>query len=269
MRALSISAAWEETKAIIVREAKLLAAVALALMVLPQAVLAVIGVPAEAEGPLGPRLAYIGATLLGFVAQIAINRLAIGPSVTVGEAVRIGFTRLLPVFGALFLIFLGLMIVAVVLAIILGAANLVTIPAAGQTPPLSLVFALLALTVVTFAIFQLVFPIAAMETANPFRLISRSWTLARGHYLRLLGFIIFVFGGLILVALVNQFVFGSLVLLTLGRPAAGSLAALLLGLIGGILQSAFAVPAAVMLARIYLQLVGRKETQSGLPSTGI
>ena len=49
MSRLSISAAWDETKAILVREGRLLATVALALIVLPQTVFAVIGAPIGPE----------------------------------------------------------------------------------------------------------------------------------------------------------------------------------------------------------------------------
>ena len=47
------------------------------------------------------------------------------------------------------------------------------------------------------------------------------------------------------------------------------MSALLLGLIAGVVQAAFTVVSAVMLARIYGQLAGRGETESGVPITGI
>src|SRR5690242_13722861 len=101
MNGLSISRAWDEAKAILAREGHLLAAVALALIVFPQLVLAVVGVPVGAQATPVSQLVYIGAVLLGFVAQIALNRLAIGPSVRVADAISQGFVRLLPVFVVL------------------------------------------------------------------------------------------------------------------------------------------------------------------------
>jgi hypothetical protein len=268
MRQLSISEAWEQTKAIVAREGKLLAAVALALIVLPQVVLAVVGPPVDVQATVISRILYIAAILLGFVAQIALNRLAIGPSVTVADAIRQGLVRLISLFAALILVMIGLLVIAVLLAMVLGAAKLIALPAAGQAPPASFVAFLLLLTVLIFAIFQLVFPLAAVETGNPVRLLTRSWELGRGHYLRLLGFIVIVFVGVGIIAAINEFAIGSVILLALGRPSPGTLSALLLGLVGGTIQAAFTVVAAVMLARIYVQLAGRGQVQAGVPSSG-
>ena len=90
MARLSLSRAWEETAAILVREFSLLTAVALALIVLPQVVLAVVGLPFGSESVMLGEVVYIAVFLLGFVAQIAINRLAIGPSVSVRDAIAQG-----------------------------------------------------------------------------------------------------------------------------------------------------------------------------------
>lgn len=268
MRPLSISTAWEETKAILARDGGLLAAVALALIVLPQVVLAVAGAPVGPEASYLSKLLYVAVVLLGFVAQIALNRMAIGAAVMVKEAIGEGFVRLLPVMAVFVIVIIGLVIVTMVLAVILGAAGLATLKSAGQ-PPTAIVVVLVALTALIFAIFQLVFPIAAVETGNPIRLISRSWQLARGHYLRLLGFVVTIFVGLGIVVIATQVGLGSLIVLLLGKPNPGSLSALVLGLIAGVIQAAFTVVTAVMLARIYVQLAGRSEAQPSVPSSGI
>lgn len=269
MRELSISVAWEQAKAIVAREGRLLAAVALALIVLPEVLEAVVGVPTDARTAQLPRVIQIAALLLQLVAQIAVSRLAIGPSVTVAEAIRQGFIRLISAFAALFLVSVGLVIISVVIAFGLGALQLMTVPAAGQAPPPSLILLLLVISVLVFAIFQLVFPLAAVETGNPIRLLARSWELGHRHYLRLLGFVVIVFIGVGIIAAINQFAIGSVIILLLGRPSPGTVSALLLGLIGGTIQAAFTVVAAVMLARIYTQLAGRGEAQPGVPNSGI
>src|SRR6185369_5419147 len=69
------------------RDGKLIATVALALIVFPEAVFAVIGAPAGPEASGVSLISYFIVILLGCVAQIAINRLAIGPGVTVGSAI--------------------------------------------------------------------------------------------------------------------------------------------------------------------------------------
>jgi hypothetical protein len=268
MRGLSISAAWEETKAILARDGSLMAAVALALIVLPQVVLAVAGAPVGPDSSALSRLIYVAVVLLGLVAQIALNRMAIGSAVVVKEAIGEGFVRLMPVMAVFVILIVGLVLVTMVLALLLGAAGLATLKAAGQ-PPASIVAVLVILTALTFAIFQLAFPLAAVETGNPIRLISRSWQLARGHYFRLLGFVVTVFIGLGLVVIATQVGLGSVIVLLLGQPNPGSLSALVLGLIAGIIQAAFTVVTAVMLARIYVQLAGRGGAQPSVPSSGI
>ena len=268
MRALSISAAWEETKTVLARDGSLLATVALALIVLPQVILAVAGAPVGADSSALSRLVYVAVVLLGLVAQIALNRMAIGSAVMVKEAIGEGFVRLLPVMAVFVIVIVGLVLVTMVIAVILGAAGLATIKSTGQ-PPAAIVAVLVILTALIFAIFQLVFPLAAVETGNPIRLISRSWQLARGHYLRLLGFVVTVFVGLGIVVMATQVGLGSVIVLLLGKPNPGSLSALVLGLIAGIIQAAFTVVTATMLARMYVQLAGRSEAQPSVPSSGI
>jgi len=110
-----------------------------------------------------------------------------------------------------------------------------TLPGAGKPPTPSFVALLIILMGLFFAIFQLSFPIAAVETGNPIRMISRSWQLARHHYLRLLAFVVTVFIGLGLVVIATQFGLGSVIVLFLGKPEPGSLSALVLGLIAGVI----------------------------------
>ena len=87
MSILSISAAWDEARSILARDGLLYAAVALALIVLPEVVFAVVGAPVGAQATVLTSATYVVVLLLSFAAQIALNRLAIGPSVTVGSAI--------------------------------------------------------------------------------------------------------------------------------------------------------------------------------------
>src|SRR5205085_4070973 len=118
MSSLSISTAWEEARTIIVRDGKLLVTVALALIVLPEAILAVIGPPAGPQASALSAITYIVAVLLGVAAQIALNRLAIGPAVTVGSAIATGFRRLASVAVVAVLVGIAIMVVAVLLLLI-------------------------------------------------------------------------------------------------------------------------------------------------------
>lgn len=267
MSSLSISTAWDQTRSILARDGQLYAAVALALIVLPEVIFAVVGAPGP-QASLLTKVIYTAVLLLGFVAQIALNRLAIGPSVTVGTAIRTGFARVGSVIVVLVLFSVALMIVAVVLLMVLGATRVVTIPAPGQAPPSSLILLLVLLVALGFAIVQLAFPVAAVETGHPLRIISRSWELAKGHYARLLGFIGLIIFSFILLVAATQYGVGSAVQLALGPPKPGTLSALVLGLAVGLVQAPFTVIAATMLARIYTQLSGRGEAQASVPSSG-
>lgn len=268
MRRLSISRAWEETKSVIARDGRLLVAVALALVVLPQTIMGVVGLPMEPEAAAISSLVYFAVLLIGLAAQVALNRLAIGPSVTVGGAIGRGFARLLPLIAAFILFVFVLVLVMMLITVPLTAAGMVTLPAAGQTPPPWLIMMMIVLLAIGFAVLQLAIPVAAAEQGGPIHLFKRSWQLSRGSYLPLLGFILFILVSIVILGLAVRSVFGSLVIVTLGKPIAGSMSALVLSLIAGIVQAAFTVVSAVMLARIYVQLAGRGETDSGLPITG-
>ena len=268
MSNLSISTAWDQTKAILARDGRLFATVALALIVLPEIVFAVVGVPVGSQATPLSGITYLIVVLLGFVAQIALARLAIGPSVAVGAAISRGFGRLGSVAAVVIILMVGLMIVSVLLLMIMGGTGLVTVPRPGQTPPPSLLAMLAVLVLLLFAIFQLVFSIAAVESANPFHLIARAWELSRHHYLRLLAFVAIVFLGFGIIVIATQAGLGSVIVLALGKPNPGSLSALVIGLIAGVVQAAFTVVTATMLARIYVQLAGRADVQASVPSSG-
>ena len=268
MSSLSISAAWDEARAILASDGKLIASVALALIVFPETVFAVIGAPAGPEASGLSLISYFVVILLGCVAQIAINRLAIGSGVTVGSAIGTGFRRLPSVAVAGILTALAVLAIAIVLVLVLGLTHLMAVPAAGQPPPPSLLLLLMVIIAGFFAIFQLVFPVAAVESGNPFRLISRAWSLSRGHYLRLLGFVVTIFAALVLIVLAIQLVLGSAIVLALGKPDPGSVSALVFGVVSGLAQAGFTIILAVMVARIYLQLNGGDGAQVSVPSSG-
>ena len=113
------------------------------------------------------------------------------------------------------------------------------------------------------------FPVAAVETRNPIHMLPRVWHLARGNYWRLLGFVGLAVIGLGIVLIAVEVGLGSAIVLALGRPDPGSMSALLIGLIAGLLQAGFTVITAVMLARIYVQITGRGGAQASVPSSGM
>ena len=267
MSGLSISAAWDESKVILARDGGLMGAVALALIVLPQVILAVVGSPVGPEATAITRMVYFAVLCLGVAAQIALNRLAIGPSTTVKDAIGQGFIRVLPVFLVMFVVLLAVAIVTTLLSVLLGAAGIPIVTKASAPSP-TLLLVLVILMALSFAILQLVFPVAAVETGNPLKLASRSWQLSRGNYWRLLAFVCIIFVGLGVVVVATQLAVGSVVALLLGPPNPGSMSSLIIGLVAGVIQAAFTVVTATMLARMYLQLAGHGEAQASVPNTG-
>ena len=269
MPPLSISRAWDDTKAIIAREVHLLAALVLALVVLPQVVISIVGAPVGPQTTPLSQLVYIASVLLGFVAQIALTRLAIAPPIRLADAIVVGFSRVLPVFLVLVVLMFLLGIAAIFLAMLLSGAGVAVLPISGQAPPPALLGLLIVLMALAMAIFQLVFPIAGAETGNPIRLFVRSWQLGHRRYLRLLAFFITVLIALAVIGVFSQVGVGSVIMLLFGRPTPGSVAALFLGLISGSIEAAFTVVFAVMLARIYVQLATPAHAEAGVPSSGI
>src|SRR5690242_18354965 len=95
MRALSLSQAWDETKAIITRDGRLFGSVALALIALPGVVEGLVapgGV--DRSTPWWIDLVMLIGSLIALAGQLALIRLALGPSVTVGGAIAHGMRRL-------------------------------------------------------------------------------------------------------------------------------------------------------------------------------
>ena len=267
MHGLSISRAWEETKEILGRDGRLFASVSLALIVLPQTVFGAFFPNAAVQRTAAAELVSLVTIIIGLVAQIALNRLAIGPSTTVGSAIGHAARRTPLMIVALFLLGLVLALIFMVIAIPLALLHVFGPIDSTIAPPPSLVAFVIVFFVLAFAIFQLVVPISAAESVGPVRILTRSWQLGRSQYLRLLAFLVVVFTGLIVVWLAGQFLAGIFSSLALGQPDPGSLSALILSLLLSLIQAAFSVVAAVMLARIYVQLAGRG-AQASVPSSG-
>ena len=268
MPKLSLSQACDETRAVLARDGRLFISVALALIVFPQTVVGLAAPHSELQAStIGVALMLV-VIVIGLAAQIALNRLAIGPSTTVGAAINRGFVRVPALIGSLvilsILIFV-LLIPVVLLLVVLGFA-----PASrtGHEASAGVVFAIVVATAFTYAIFQLVIPVAAAEQGGSLHLISRSWRLARGSYWRLFAFAMLLIIGLSIVLLAGQYGLGSLIALALGPADPLSFSALAISLVVSLMQAAMTIVFAVMLARLYVQLAGAS-AQPGVPRSGI
>lgn len=274
MAKLSISRAWDETRGVLRRDGKLVTSVALALIALPQAIAAMVAPPpilSDAEPPSWLPLLTLLVALIGLVGQLAIIRLALGPATSVRESIARGLKRLLPTFLALLLFGIGLMILILPLLLLLISPEEMQAVTRGDQSPGAARAMLIALLVVVLigARFQMMMPIAAAENVGPLRILKGSWASTKGHYWRLLAFLLIVLGVAVVVVLfVGQMMGGILARMLFGDIEPFTVAALVAGLISALVQAVFSAVTSVMLARIYVQLTGADQVEASVPSSG-
>jgi hypothetical protein len=272
MADLSISRAWDETKAIFARDGRLLAAVALALVVLPMVIVGLVVPSDPAEGGWYSGLVQTAAALISLIGQLALIRLAIGPATTVGAAISHGIRRFPALFGASLLLVLLIILLLIPIVLILGATGSVDLadPARMTAGPATtaIVVVLGAAAVALSVKFLMTTPVASAEAAGPIAILKRSWSLTNGHYWKLLGFLLL----LLVVAVVLMSAMGAIggILGAIISPdlEVFSLGALVLALFVGAAQGIFTVLTAVMVARVYLQLSGREPADVSVPKSG-
>jgi hypothetical protein len=264
MAKLSISKAWDETKAILARDGRLFVAVALALFVLPGVLLNVTApqAPPGELPPAGPWIAVaVVALLLSVTGQLAVIRLAMGPHLTVGEAIKHGAWRALPYLGALLLWAVPCIIVGGLLV------NQMGVNPERPSPAASLGFLILVVAAMFLAVrLMLSSPVASAEPVGPIAILTRSWALTGGNWWRLFAFL-FLFGlGALALLFAVAAVVGVIAKLALGGIGPMTLGGLFVAVVGQLLNAAMWVVFFVMLARIYLQLAGRGGVS--VPSSG-
>ena len=273
MRELSISRAWEETRAVLAHDGRLIAAVALALVALPTAITALIdpnGMGGRSE-PVWVDVAVLIVSIAALAGQLALIRLALGPSITVGGAIGHGLRRTPTYLVSAILMVFALM----VLAIPFGAALVALgVPLESKTMPMTSGVALVLILFVAAVLFIAVrmlmtAPVASAEAAGPVAIIRRSWTLTAGHWWKLFGFLILFFIAAVVTLLALSAVAGVVAGLLFGGIEPMSAGALLVALVQAVANAALTGLFAVMLARIYTHLAGAGETQASVPSSGI
>lgn len=272
MRVLSVSKAWDETKAIVARDGQLFVAVALALVALPTAVTGVItpSSAANVNTALWIDVLIIACSLIALAGQLALIRLAIGPSIAVGAAIAHGLRRMPIYFLAVLLICIVLAAVAIPLAFVLTAAGVQVDPARPEWSP---ALAIGVLAYFAFACFigvrmLMAAPAASAEHIGPITTIRRSWSLTTGHWWQLFAFLLMFFIGAIVLLLAINSAVGLAATIALGPVKPMSASALVVALIQSLASAAVSTLFAVMLARVYVQLAGGG-AQASVPSSGI
>lgn len=268
MSSLSIGRAWDEAKAALLANRKLIVPVALGLILLPAVVVSMVEprVPPGEQPPAGPwMLVALLMVIVMVVGQLAIVLLVNGWRGSVGEAIGKAFRRT-PTFIVAALAYL--VPVILIFSVLLGFAGIGT-TASGQLDManfnslgwlLSMLF-LLALLFVSVRLLPLL-PVVASEGIGAIGALKRSYALTSGQFWRLFSFLLMLMLAFLILALTVGAVFGSLVQLTLGEPAPWTLSLLLIALAGGLVQAGFVMVYAGMIARIYTQLAA---PQTGVP----
>jgi hypothetical protein len=270
MAALSISQAWDEAKARIASDGRLMMVVAIALIALPMAVTGVVSPrTAAAESTLVSSLIFLASSLLAIVGQLAVIRLAIGSNVSVGEAIGHAARRMPIYFLAAILIALALFLTLIPFVAILYAAGIPLDSEAAQSPlAVILLLAFVALAIFVGVRMLMSSPVASEEAIGPVAIIRRSWELTSGRFWRLFGFLLmFLIGAAVTMIAVNA-AFTLLAVLLFGPVEPMSASALVVAIAEAVVNAAVTVLLAVMLARIYLQLAGRGSLDVTVPNTG-
>jgi hypothetical protein len=274
MTGLSISRAWEEAKASIAVDGKLMLIVAAALVALPEIIGSVI-IPesTRTETTLASTLVLLVTSILTLIGQLAIIRLAVAPAVSVGEAIAHGARRMPIYLVAGILLTIAFVLALIPFALILYASGVPLDPAnelATVASPVTMVLALLYLALLIFICVRMLMtsPVASEENGGPVQILRRSWDLTSGHWWRLFGFLmIFFIGAGIAIAAIN-WVISFVAVMLFGPIEPMSASALLVALVDACVNAAATVLLAVMLARIYLQLAGRESADVGVPISG-
>ena len=275
MAALSISKAWEESKARIAADGRLMTIVAAALIVLPGLIVEVISPSSiRTQSTFLESILVLISSLLALIGQLSIIRLAIAPSVSVGEAIGHGARRMPIYLLAAILLTIGFILALIPFGVAAYAAGVPFDRSSEQVflqSPVALLLSLLYLALLICIAIRMLMssPVASEEEAGPVQILRRSWELTRGHWWRLFGFMImFILGALILIAAVNWGVTAVAVIL-FGPVEPMSVSALLIGLFDSVVNGVVTTILAVMLARIYLQLTGRAAVAVSAPRSGI
>ena len=266
MASLSISRAWSETTAFVQREAGLVLPIAFLLVALP-------GAAMQYALPAPPQPAAVFdfetwmrdirtvlvfapvVAVLSLIGTIALSFLALRPGRTVGEALQVGGRRFIFLFLAWLLIALALMIAILPLVLLVGAGMAA---GSGPSPGLVLLAPLIYVVLILAASIRLILatPVCAAESAGPIAILTRSWQLTRGHFWKLLGFVVLFWLAALVAIFAVSVMIGIVIAIAVGPPVPGSTGAFVVLLLTAVLQAIVTCLFTTMVSRIYAQLAG-------------
>jgi len=263
MRALSVSRAWDESRAILARDGRLFVSVALGLIAFPTLITGILNPRGmtDPSAPLWVSIVSLIASLVALSGQLALIRLALGPSITVGGAINHGMRRMPIYLLAVIMIAIALIVAAVPIALVLAALGVpVTNKTLPDTPPV-IVAVILYFLLIVFVFIRMIMsaPLTSAEAIGPIAVIRRSWDLTAGNFWRLLGFMLLFFIAAIVVLFAVHAAVGVAAGLLVGPIEPMSASAVVVALVDALFNAAVTTLLAVMLARMYVQLSGADE----------
>ena len=265
MAKLSLSRAWDETKAVLGRDGRLIGVVALAMFFLPGVVAGVVAPKGGSElpGSTNEALLMTVVAVIGLIGQLSIIRLALGERSTVGEAIGYGARRAPSYLAATIL-----WIAPFAIGFYLFGVEALRAPADVGGMDLLAMLLLLCLLVFISVRMMMTSSVASAERAGPIDILRRSWQLTRGHWWKLFAFfILFLIVVLIVMAAVGAAA-GILAALLFRDIEPMSVGALLVAVLTQLATAILTTGFLVMLARIYTQLSGPAHADVSVPSSG-
>jgi len=265
---LSIGKAWDDAKVAIAANRRLLTPVALGLILVPAVISAMVE-PRTVPGTqpeAGPWMLIMLAMIIVMLAgQMAIVLLTNGWQGSVGGAIGRAVKRLPTLILAALMVMVPLILILSFLLAIIGLATGGDgqFSAASLSPSgwLIVLIGFVVILAVGVRLLPMIVLIAG-EDIGPIAAIKRAFHLTRGHFWRLLAFMLLATIAFLILASAAGAVIGSVVSLALGRPEPWSVSLLLVALTAGLIQAAFITIYSAMLARITAQLAG---SQAGVP----
>jgi hypothetical protein len=259
---LSIGKAWDDARSAIVANRRLITPVALGLILVPAVVSAMIEprTAAGTEPEAGPWMLFTLVMIIVMLAgQMAIVLLTNGWNGSVGEAIVRSMKRLPTLMLAALMVMVPLiLILSLVLAIIglaTGADGQFSAASLSPTGWLVVLFGFVIILAVGVRLLPMIVLIASGDL-GAVAAIRRAFQLTRGHFWKLLAFMLLATVAFLIVASAAGAVIGSVVSLALGRPEPWSVSLLLVALTAGLIQAAFIAIYTAMLTRITAQLDG-------------
>ena len=261
MTTFSLGTIWEETIAFLRQEAALVIPVALAVFA-PAQVLLALGMAGAATlrtaagaAASAQMLLTIPAVLLVLFGNLAISIIVLMPGSTVGEGLAGAVRRLPRSLGTMLLLagaFIALAL-AIVVTVILGAMVFSVDPRSKIVSDQIAALIVGAMFILLIRLLLLV-PVLAMEHRSAAETIRRAWALSRANVLRFAAiWALTLFLG-VFIALIEQFVVGSLIaLLKLAVGDVGLLSAVETLINAGI-QAMLSLAMAVYLALVYRKI---------------